>query len=77
MHLVIGIADRAIGNVIECPDWASALDTAVKLCQEQCDEPEYAIRNELEQDNDFWYGTADDGFAVYIVMPDQIERKEI
>jgi hypothetical protein len=62
---------RELGRVKTDLTYDEALEYAVALCLEQCDEDEAMIREELTKDNDFWYGaTADEGWSVYIAQPE-------
>tara|TARA_Y100000034_G_C6656547_1_gene287645 strand:- start:191 stop:412 length:222 start_codon:yes stop_codon:yes gene_type:complete len=72
MFVLISIVGRDLGRTVEYPTYDEALEAAVKLCLQQCDESEESIRKELLSDNDYWYGaTADEGWAVYIAQTEK------
>jgi len=78
MYIVIGMVGRTLGNVITCTDWDDALSTAVDLCREQMDDTEFNeeyVKGVLIEDNDFWHGPADEGWAVYIGVAEQKKMK--
>jgi hypothetical protein len=66
MYVVIRISDRVVTKICSCPNYTKAIDKAVELCREQCDDDEEYIRKILEKDNDFWWGD-EDGWTVYVL----------
>jgi len=64
--VVIEVDGRTLGRVKKYTSWDQAIDFATSLVKEQCDEDEATIKEALANDHDYWWGTGEDGFQVYI-----------
>jgi len=67
MHIAFRITDRVVDKVCSCPNYDKAIEKAVELCMERCDDDKEYIKNILEKDNDFWWGSENDGWTVYVL----------
>ena len=68
MFVVLNMVDGNPGNCHITDTWSRAMDLVVQLAKEQgAVDPESAIREELEMDNDY---KVDDHIRIYILAPE-------